>query len=386
MMQANSDLPLILVTAAAGRTGSAAARQLLELGYPVRALVHREDARSARLREAGAEIVVGDIYDMRDLQLALVGVRRAYYCPPIAPNLLHGVAMFALAVEEAGLESVTLLSQWTPHPTHPSVVTREHWLANNLLRWMPTVLLAHVNPGLFADIYLMATAGAAQFGMFTMPIGDGRNAPPSSDDIARCVVATLIDPPAHAGESYRPTGPTLLSGSDMAAIFAKVLDRKVAFRDISNRMLSKVAAARGFPLFEISQLGYYLNDQKKGAFEVGAPTDHVRLLTGREPEDFETILRRHVRSDPEAEISVRNWLRMMRILMKAALTRVPDLQSWESGQGHPMLDSPLLAIDSQDWVRAAASQSLHLVAANQQPSSPTGSSATSTVAATARVQ
>jgi len=277
---------------------------------------------------------------------------------------LHGAAMFAFAAEEAQVESVTLLSQWTPHPTHPSVVTREHWLANNLLAWMPTVSLVHVNPGLFADIYLMATAGAAQFGMFTMPIGDGRNAPPSSADIARCVVATLVDPNQHAGRSYRPTGPALLSGADMAEIFAKVLDRKVEFRDIPGRMLSKVAAAQGFPRFETSQLGYYLDDQKMGAFELGAPTDHVEFLTGREPEGFETILRQHVRDDPGATASVRNKIRLMKIMAKAVVTRLPDLETWETAQGHPMLERPQGAMDSLDWMQAASDQLLYLVDAS----------------------
>jgi len=362
-MGRNSDLPLILVTAASGRTGSATAMQLLELGYPVRAFVRHRDARANRLSAAGAEVFAGNLYDLRDLQVALTGVDRAYYCPPITSNLLHGAAMFALAAEEAHLESMTLLSQWTPHPTHPSVVTREHWLANNLLRWMPTVPLVHVNPGLFADIYLVATPGAAQFGLFTMPIGEGRNAPPSTADIARCVVATLIDPQSHVGQDYRPTGPELLSGSDMAEIFARVIGRKVAFRDIPGRLLSKVAAAQGFPLFEIAQLAYYLEDQKMGAFEVGAPTNHVRLLTGSEPENFETALRRHVASDPMADTNVRNQLRMMRTMIRAVLTRLPDLPAWEDNQGHPTLKSPLLAVDSDDWARVASDERLHLVSA-----------------------
>jgi nucleoside-diphosphate-sugar epimerase len=48
----------ILVTGATGKTGSLAAAELHKAGYPVRAMVHREDARSARLRALGAEIAV----------------------------------------------------------------------------------------------------------------------------------------------------------------------------------------------------------------------------------------------------------------------------------------------------------------------------------------
>ncbi len=119
--------PRMLVTSAAGRTGSAAVLELLKKGFPVRAFVRRRDARSEALKNAGAEIFVGDLFDFRDLRRALADVQRAYYCPPYAPNLLNGAMLFALAAEETGLEVVALLSGWNPHPTHPSVVTRENF-------------------------------------------------------------------------------------------------------------------------------------------------------------------------------------------------------------------------------------------------------------------
>ena len=82
--------PRILVTSASGHTGSAAALELLEKGFPVRAFVRRRDTRADVLQRAGAELIVGDLFDMRDLRRALADVQRAYYCPPFAPNLLHG--------------------------------------------------------------------------------------------------------------------------------------------------------------------------------------------------------------------------------------------------------------------------------------------------------
>ena len=80
--------PKILVTSAAGRTGAATVLQLLKNGFPARAFVCRRDARSEALKNAGAEIFVGDLFDFRDLRGALTDVQRAYYCPPYAPNLL----------------------------------------------------------------------------------------------------------------------------------------------------------------------------------------------------------------------------------------------------------------------------------------------------------
>ncbi len=46
-------IPRIIVTGATGKTGSVVVSELLKAGYPVRAMVHREDGRSARLKPKG---------------------------------------------------------------------------------------------------------------------------------------------------------------------------------------------------------------------------------------------------------------------------------------------------------------------------------------------
>ncbi len=49
--------PRILVTTGNSRTGAGAVTELLRRGFPVRALVRKEDHRAQRLREAGVEVV-----------------------------------------------------------------------------------------------------------------------------------------------------------------------------------------------------------------------------------------------------------------------------------------------------------------------------------------
>lgn len=75
--------PRIIVTGAAGKTGSVVVNELLNAGYPVRAMVHQEDGRSARLKAQGAEVVVADMSDVERVVDALDDVQRAYYCVPI---------------------------------------------------------------------------------------------------------------------------------------------------------------------------------------------------------------------------------------------------------------------------------------------------------------
>src|SRR3984957_11673521 len=96
--------PTTLVTAAAGRTGRHTALALLSRGLPVRAMVHREDARSAALHRRGAEIVVGNVNDVHDVRNALDGVQRAYWAAPPMPSALEAAPLFAAIAEEKRLQ------------------------------------------------------------------------------------------------------------------------------------------------------------------------------------------------------------------------------------------------------------------------------------------
>src|SRR5262245_65879396 len=146
--------PRIIVTGATGKTGSVVVSELQKAGYPVRALVHREDARSARLQAYGAELAVADMSDVERIADALKNVQRAYYCPPFDPYMIQGAVAFAVAAKEAQLEHIVGLTQWLASPSHPSLMTRQLWLVDRLFSMTPGVAHSFVQPGMFADVYL----------------------------------------------------------------------------------------------------------------------------------------------------------------------------------------------------------------------------------------
>ncbi len=75
----------ILVTAANGNTGFPASKELLKLGFEVRAFVRNPRTKKAKeLKELGAEIFVGDIQDIRDVRKSLEGIGSAYFVPIIS--------------------------------------------------------------------------------------------------------------------------------------------------------------------------------------------------------------------------------------------------------------------------------------------------------------
>jgi NAD(P)H dehydrogenase (quinone) len=346
----------VLVTGATGRIGGAVATQLLEKGpksgIVTRAMVHREDARSARLRELGAEVVVADMFDIQRVTAAMDGVDRLYFNPPYHPHALDSAVAFAVAARRQGVEAVVALGQWLASPEHPSLMTRHAWLTDKLFELLPDTAHVAVNPGYFADNYLQVVPMAAQLGVLATPTGAGLNAPPSNEDIARVAVGALLDPHRHDGRAYRPTGPTLLSGSEIADAVGEALGRRVRHIDIPPWMFMRAvrvnAKRLGADLFFESSLRHYLPEYGLGTFAVGGPTTHVRDVAGVEPEDFLTIARRYV-TGPESRRTTANLVRQLWNFTLIGLVPMHRLDRFDRMQQHPQPAHPRLSGQSPLW-------------------------------------
>jgi len=344
--------PKILVTGATGKTGTPTVLQLMEKGFAVRALVRKDDSRSAALANAGAELAVGSLEDPLDLENAMRGVQRAYFCPPLEPGTLRRATLFALAAQEARLESVVILSQWLVDRSHLALHAREKYLSERVFDWMPGVDTITINPGWFADNYMAAFEAISQFGLMALPLGRGLNAPPSNEDIARVIVGALARPGDLIGKSLRPTGPQLLSPDDIALTFARVLGRSVRYQDAPMSLFLKFAKSIGLSDFLIVQLHAFLMDYQRGSFGVGAPTDVVLEVGGRPAEDFETIVRRYVASSDLARRSVGATTRAAWNLIKATATSRPNLDAMAARLSLPAIAHASLAADSSTWLRS----------------------------------
>ena len=340
--------PRIVVTGATGKTGTVVVNELLNAGYPVRAMVHREDSRSERLKAQGAEIVVADLSDVERVADALKGVQRAYYCPPLDPYMIQGATAFAVAAKEARLEHIVGLTQWLASPSHPSLMTRQHWLVDQLFSMVPGVGHTIVNPGFFAEPYLVTIGLAAHLGIFPWMYGNSRNAPPSNEDIARVVVAALTNPERHAGKRYRPTGPALMGAKDMASAIGRAVGRSVRVMPTPAWLFMKGARMAGMPIDVLSNLRYYIEDHKLGAFELGAPTSDVLDVTGKPAEDFETIARRYA-AQPRNRHTLGNWAREFAQFMIGPLTPAFNLNRYDRELRRPFPSVPRFAPDSEVW-------------------------------------
>jgi NAD(P)H dehydrogenase (quinone) len=341
--------PTILVTGATGKTGGATIAQLLALGYPVRALVRQADHRSERLKKLGVDVVAGSLEDITDLRAAMTGAQRAYFCPPLEPGTLRRASLFAAAAQDTKLELVVALSQWVADPNHPATHAREKWLSDRMFDWAPKLDVVTINAGFFADNYMAALEPISHFGLMGMPLGQGLNAPPSNEDIARVIVGALTNPAPHIGRSYRPTGPQLLTPEEIAATIGRVLGRKVTYQDVPMKLFLKVAKSLGISEFVIEELSYFLLDYQRNAFGLGAPTDAVREVGGVAPESFEQTARRYVAASGFGKRTIRSNLAAVHNLVAGLLTHAPVPTSIASRLQLPALNHPLLAAESAAW-------------------------------------
>ena len=162
-------------------------------------------------------------------------------------------------------------------------------------------------------------------------------------------VAALLAPERHDGMSYRPTGPELLSGKQMAAIVARVVGHRVLALKLPFWLFRKVARQQGIDPLQISGFRYYMQEMARGAFATdGGVTDVVAELTGAPAESFETTARRYA-AMPFARQSVGNRIRAFARFNLTPFHPGYDLARFDRQKGFPVPPNPSLSIDDEHW-------------------------------------
>ncbi|WP_321951971.1 NAD(P)H-binding protein [Paraburkholderia bannensis] len=281
-----------LITGATGKTGVHTVNNLLEAGHAVRAMVRTEDTRSAALRAAGAEVVVGDLLDHDDLLRATEGVTGAYLCYPVRPGFIQGTAYFADAARRAGLEVVVEMSQISAREDAKSHAARDHWIAERVMDWsgVPTV---HIRPTFFAEwlVFPWVLDTIVKEGKITLPYGEGRHAPITGQDQARFIAAVLAQPQGHIGKSYELCGPVEMDHHGIADEISRAIDRKIVYSPSTLDEYRAHLQKYDLPEFAIQHFIEVAIDYRNGVFK---GTDQViEQVTGRAPQTVAQFVQAH---------------------------------------------------------------------------------------------
>jgi NAD(P)H dehydrogenase (quinone) len=282
----------LLVTGAAGKTGSYTAKLLLERGHRVRALVHRFDERAATLRDRGAEVVVGDLHDIDVVNEAAEGARAAYFVYPISPGLLEATATFAQAAEESDITAIVNMSQISARRGAASDAARIHWLGERIFDWSP-IATTHLRPTFFAEWFTrFGATGIREQGVLRLPFGDGRHAPITAEDQGRVIAAILEHPEEHADQAYPLFGAVEMNHYEIAEAISKALGRPVRYEPAEIPTWIDGIKARGFTEFQAQHLANVAVDYQNGIF--AGNNDVVERIGGKKPTTVEQFITDHL--------------------------------------------------------------------------------------------
>ncbi|WP_292975383.1 NmrA family NAD(P)-binding protein [Mycobacterium sp.] len=282
----------LLVTGAAGRTGGYATKLLLERGHRVRALVHRSDDRAARLRNGGAEVVVGELQDIDAVREAAEGVDAAYFVYPIDSGLLEATTTFAEAAEDAGVGAIVNMSHISARRAAPSDAARIHWLGERILDWSP-IAVTHLRPTYFAEWFTIFCASEIRDeGVMRLPFGDGRHAPITAEDQGRVIAAILENPEEHAGQVYPLFGAVEMNHYQIAEAISESLGRPVRYEPTDIPTWIEGIKLLGFPEFLAQHLSNVAVDYQNGIF--AGTNDLVERIGGKKPTTVQEFIADHL--------------------------------------------------------------------------------------------
>jgi uncharacterized protein YbjT (DUF2867 family) len=290
----------ILVTGAAGGVGSTAQTAiavLLEQGHRVRAMVRKLDARSDKLRDMGAEIVVADMLDLIAVRAAMQGCSVVYFTMSISPNYLEAATNIAVAARSLGVKAFVNLSQMTVSQMSETETTsspqqKQHWLAEQMLRWsgLPVVYL---RPTAFFDGMLLVQGAKAirEDNAIRLPFAEGKTALIAGADVGTAAAAVLANPAPHIGKVYDLTGVQALTMAQYAQEFSHVLGRTIQYVNVPPQIWeSKLREAR-LPDHLIAHLITMGELHRVGRYD--RMTDCFQQLVGRAPISAAEFARRH---------------------------------------------------------------------------------------------
>lgn len=253
------------------------ARQLAGRGLPARTAARH-----------GADVPF-DWDDPTTHPAALAGVDRLYLVTPVLRiSYADQVAAFLDLAVAAGARHVTYLSTYGGQLAPPDVDIRavedglaaRDTLTHTILR--PAWVMQN-----FGDAHLPVVDG-----VITVSTGGHREAFVDAGDIAAVAVETLLDPEAHAGASYAPTGPQALTVAEVADTITTVTGRTVRHQDIDPEAWIGGAVAAGLVPADYAVMLRWLT----GAIVSGngsTPNDDIEKVTGRAPAGFEDFARRN---------------------------------------------------------------------------------------------
>ena len=274
---------MILVTGSTGNVASQLIPALQGAGQKVRALVH-DESKAQSLREAGAEVVVGDMERPDTLGKAVEGADHIYLITTNGPT---GAAQARNLIEAAKGAGRPHIVRQTGFGTSKSRIIQQLEEIEKLLETsgLPFTL---IKPTFFMQNFMMAAQTVASDGMIYMPLKEGRLGMVDLRDVADVALSVLTSV-GHEGKTYVLTGPASISIHDVAAGLTKAIGKSVTYVDVPPEAARDAMVGMGMPEWVVDGFIELFEGFSAGFADMTTP--HVEQLTGHPARSFEAFAR-----------------------------------------------------------------------------------------------
>ena len=290
----------ILVTGATGNVGGVLIPNLTNLGADVRALV-RDESKAQGLKDAGIEVVVGDLDKPDTLDAAFRGVDQVFLITPPNPNQVIQAKNGIQAAKRTGSPFIVRLSAGAIQEMPGALprISGQHAETDPMLKasGLPYTI---IRPHNFMQGTMMAAQTVASQGVVYMAVKDGKIGMIDVRDVADVAVKVLTED-GHDGKTYNLTGPASISFHDVAAALSKALGKEVNYVNVPLEAAREAMIGMGLPEWIADAFGEYMTAFSEGYGDFTTPD--VQEVTGRPARSYETFVRdfAHVFGAPVAQ-------------------------------------------------------------------------------------
>ena len=289
----------ILVTGASGGSQGSTGRRivslLLEKDIPVRAFVHKLDARSDALRELGAEVVQGDLLNLDSVRASFRGIKRAYFTYAVTDELLEATTIFATAAREAETELVVNNSQLQGARTAPSFRNMQHGLADRIFDWANVGAIHLHAPPYYENVRALVRKSVAEQSTVFLPWGDGSATIPlvGAEDVSQVAASLLADSKTPSENAYDLVAATL-TVKEIVDTLSAALQRPIRYVNITDEQWAEAMRGHINPhaLDHLSNLWrYFRSSERSGDLVARRVTDTIRSITGSPAQTLEDFFK-----------------------------------------------------------------------------------------------
>ena len=202
----------------------------------------RDPEKAAALAQAGAEVTQGDLEVPATIDAAMKGASTVVLVSPAIPAQELNVVASAV---RAGAGHVVKITSKASADSPIGRRRDQTEIENGLIASGLGYTLLRNNA--YMQNFLMMAPGIAATSSFSTATGDGRVGHIDARDVAAVAAEIAASPAPHAGKTYWPTGPEVLTGAEVAGVLSKVLGRPITFHPITFEEQREAMIKAGLP-------------------------------------------------------------------------------------------------------------------------------------------